>query len=313
MKSHIILRFILFSIVIVAIISVITGCTPDIETLKNKGDVKGLIKALEYDGSESGIVIPAAQEALVELGPESVELLINALNHKEIKVSGIAARLLGMISDTRAIEPLIKALDKEDIFITSAYSLGLIGNTSATESLLAKLNEFKNSGNKYNYEAAVDALTMINIYYILPVSNGEGVHTKTYVPDEAGPHPVVLADKNLNIYSFHRENLNSLIPVEWRSLGFPEKIELVLCYEFEEVILESCPYGTNTGTITRIRQDWNVKLLEAATGKIIATGVLEGDEPTKCPGFRASGAEDTVYMGEVSDKTLIKWLQPFVE
>jgi hypothetical protein len=305
-------RVLIIGLIVLAIL-VFTGCgAPNIEKLKAKQDVEGLIKALEYDGSESGIVGPAAREALVELGSEAVKLLVDALNHKELRVSGTASRLLGEIGDTRAVEPLIKALDKEDIFVTSAYSLGQIGDISAVEPLMKKLDDFQNSNNEYNYDVAVDALTMVNIKYILPVNNGQGVSAKPYVENDTGIHPVLVADENLNVHSF-KDNLNSLIPIEWRSLGFPEKIELVLCYKIEEIELEKCRYSNDTGTITRIRQDWNVNLREAATGNIIATDILKGDSPTKCPKFRGSGNPDIEHIGEVSDKTLIEWLRPFVE
>lgn len=52
---------------------------PNIEKLKANKDTGGLIKALEYEGSEEGVVRPAAQQALIDIGYDSVEPLIKAL------------------------------------------------------------------------------------------------------------------------------------------------------------------------------------------------------------------------------------------
>jgi len=105
-------------IIIVIAIFVFTGCvTPDIEKLNANQNVKGLIKALEYDDSERMFVVGGAKDTLIEIGPQAVELLIDTLkNHKNPKIIMTAAELLGKIGDLRAVEPLITALDKEDTY-----------------------------------------------------------------------------------------------------------------------------------------------------------------------------------------------------
>ena len=89
---------------------------PDVDKLKAKGDVPGLIKALGYE-RDSGVRGRAA-DALVQLGSGAVEPLIVTLRD----VSGVrrdgshevgreaAAQVLGKIGDARAIEPLIAGL-----------------------------------------------------------------------------------------------------------------------------------------------------------------------------------------------------------
>lgn len=298
-------------IFMISIIFVFTACgVPNIEKLKTNRDAEGLIKALEYEGSEEGVVRPAAQQALIDIGYDAVEPLIEALDHKNENTRGTAARLLGIIGDTRAVEPLIAALESEDMYLSAAYALGLIGDTSATGPLMEKLKYYRETGNEYTYEALVDVLTMINIQYILSVCDGEVVSTQTYQQNEPGLHPVIIADPDLSIP--FSDNWNNLIPAEWRSLGSPDKIELVLCYQIEEIVVEKCNYGDG-GTITRIRHDWNVELREAKTGQIITTGVIEGDPPNKCPGFRAEGSPDSETIGEVSQETLTDWLKEFIE
>ena len=86
---------------------------PNVEKLKAKGDVNGLIKALRYDkgwkwGSD-------AAKALGQIGDTSaVEPLIAVLKDNIPNVRGAAAEALGQIGDQRAVEPLITALKDGD-------------------------------------------------------------------------------------------------------------------------------------------------------------------------------------------------------
>lgn len=128
MKRYKTLKTLLFFSVIMIALLLITACTPDIESLKDKQDVKGLIKALNY---KSDVNIP-----------------VNA------------AQALGEIGDTSAIGPLIKALHSdgygsEAIANTAAASLGKIGQAAVGP----VMEEFKNE--KYNWIPIKDALVYI--------------------------------------------------------------------------------------------------------------------------------------------------------
>ncbi len=84
---------------------------PDVEKLKAKGDVPGLIKALGYG--------------------------------KDWKVRWAAVGALGKIGDARAVEPLIVVLNDEDRNVRwgVAEALGQIGDPRAVDSLMATLND----------------------------------------------------------------------------------------------------------------------------------------------------------------------------
>ncbi|MCD6215119.1 MAG: HEAT repeat domain-containing protein, partial [Candidatus Desulfofervidus sp.] len=82
---------------------------PNVERLREKKDVKGLIKALRHED-----VRKEAAEALVNIGEPAVEPLIQALKDEYSDVREEAARALGRIGDKRAVEPLINALKDED-------------------------------------------------------------------------------------------------------------------------------------------------------------------------------------------------------
>ena len=88
---------------------------PDIDKLKARKDVKGLIKALQdsfFVGRDN------AADALGELGNhEAVMPLISALKDRQRMVRSSSARALGKIGDKRAIEPLIESYQDEDSYV----------------------------------------------------------------------------------------------------------------------------------------------------------------------------------------------------
>jgi HEAT repeat protein len=82
---------------------------PNVEKLKAKGDVKGLIKALGY--KKDAEVRKEAAQALGEIGDtQAVEPLIATLKDENRDVRRAAAEMLGKIGDVRAVEPLITAI-----------------------------------------------------------------------------------------------------------------------------------------------------------------------------------------------------------
>lgn len=112
---------------------------PNIEKLKAKGDVEGLIKALSYKDPE------IRKEAIEVLGkinnPDAVEPLIQALKDEYWGVRWYAVRALGKIGEP-AVGGLIQALKNrfEDIPREAAEALGKIGEP-AVESLIKALDD----------------------------------------------------------------------------------------------------------------------------------------------------------------------------
>ncbi|RPI92826.1 MAG: HEAT repeat domain-containing protein [Chloroflexi bacterium] len=163
---------------------------PDIEKLRTRNDMKGLIKALSYkkddkirlDAAEAlGMIgVPAIQpllialknekiwqsraaEALAKIGVPAVEPLAKALHDGEYDVRHAAAEALRMIGDASAVKPLLEVLkdDGHDNDHTlrgeAAEALGEIGDVSAVGPLIVALKDRE----KYMRQTAAEALGKI--------------------------------------------------------------------------------------------------------------------------------------------------------
>ncbi|NLF77026.1 MAG: HEAT repeat domain-containing protein [Chloroflexi bacterium] len=115
---------------------------PNVEKLKAKGNLQGLIKALTYQKDQS--VRYNAAKALGEIrGANTVEPLIAALRDSSEDVREAATRALGEIGDARAVEPLIAAF-KDAGFPAreaAAKALGQLGDARAVDPLITALKE----------------------------------------------------------------------------------------------------------------------------------------------------------------------------
>ncbi|CAD6492347.1 MAG: HEAT repeats [Candidatus Argoarchaeum ethanivorans] len=92
---------------------------PNVEELKEKNDVEGLINALEYRREsvkmDDVVVRSHAAMALGEIrGERAVEPLIKALQDKKWDISYLAIEALGNIADPRAIEPIKQCIIETD-------------------------------------------------------------------------------------------------------------------------------------------------------------------------------------------------------
>ena len=109
---------------------------PNIDKMKAKGDVKGLIKALEYKkGTDPIILRSAAANALGELRDiRAIDPLITALRDENEYFRRDVVGALGLLSDSRVVNPLIAALNDNDSEVRNiaAKSLGQIGAIEAT-------------------------------------------------------------------------------------------------------------------------------------------------------------------------------------
>jgi HEAT repeat protein len=131
--------------------------SPDIQKMKAKRDVKGLIKALNYKNDH---IQREAALALGEIGDkQAVEPLIAALKDTipykgsysyEVGITGVrshAAKALGKIGDPRAVDMLlIFALGYGNDILTSSCieALGMIGDESAVVALIQLLKDSRN-------------------------------------------------------------------------------------------------------------------------------------------------------------------------
>jgi HEAT repeat protein len=111
--------------------------------LKEKRDVKGLIKALGYRRDRT--VRKSAATALGEIGdPQAVDSLITALEDEDDYVCRAAAEALGQIGDARAVEPLVAAAVynwDRGIREAAAKALRQIRDAHAVQLLIAALKD----------------------------------------------------------------------------------------------------------------------------------------------------------------------------
>lgn len=117
---------------------------PNVEKMKAKKDVSGLIKALSY--TKDSDIRKAAADALGEIGDlRAVEPLISSQNLDSF-VREAAISALGEIGDPRAVEPLVAALKDLNPLVreAAARALGEIGDPRAVEFLVAALKDSDN-------------------------------------------------------------------------------------------------------------------------------------------------------------------------
>lgn len=113
---------------------------PNIEILKARRDVEGLIRALGYQKDPA--IRWNAADALGKIGEaRAVEPLIGALWDPDVTLKQHAADALGRLGDGRAVEPLLTMLGKQDglIRLVAARALGELGDARAIQPLRAAL------------------------------------------------------------------------------------------------------------------------------------------------------------------------------
>ncbi|WP_119071418.1 HEAT repeat domain-containing protein [Aggregatilinea lenta] len=117
---------------------------PNVEKLRAKRDVEGLIKALQHKNEK---IRCAAATALGQLGDvQAVESLIVGLKDESIVVCNEAAAALGQIRDTRAVEPLIAMLNENSY--AAAQALEEIGDPRTIELLLMVIKDDNGNARK---------------------------------------------------------------------------------------------------------------------------------------------------------------------
>lgn len=115
---------------------------PNVNKLTEKGDTKGLIKALAYP--KDAEVRRKAAEALSDIAdPQAVESLLIALEDESAAVRAQAANALGSIGDSRSLDFLYKTLkDKEpSVRISAIWALHAIGDQTIVEPLIQMLED----------------------------------------------------------------------------------------------------------------------------------------------------------------------------
>ena len=109
-----------------------------IRTLGKIGDEEGLDAVLDYVDSDPGLATPALK-AVGEIGSEeATQDVADRLAADESEVRSQAARALGLIGDTRAIDPLTDLLEDDEtdeVRASAAWALNQIGTERALEAV----------------------------------------------------------------------------------------------------------------------------------------------------------------------------------
>ena len=116
---------------------------PNIKKMEAERDVEALIGTLQDRNRKVG---EDSAWALVKIGKPAVESLIRALKISDCQVKwgvGLVAWTLGKIGDSRAVEPLIQALQNPEGVVReeAAWALGELKDVRASKSLLHALRD----------------------------------------------------------------------------------------------------------------------------------------------------------------------------
>jgi tetratricopeptide (TPR) repeat protein len=95
----------------------------------------------------------------------------------------------------------------------------------------------------------------------------------------------------------------------------PGNLHFVACAEEKEVTLQNCPYSrTGYGAITRwikrIRYEWQIKIYNSQTGKLVNQKTFQGSAPQYCPQRYSFGLSSTIYFrgDKPTASTVTDWL-----
>ncbi len=115
---------------------------PNVEKMKERGDVEGLIKALRHKDVS---VRKKAAKALGDLNAkDAVDALIEALKDEDVDVRIEVARALGKVKDPKAVDALLEVVRKDeslDVRIEAAKALKEIGYSKATELMVNLISQ----------------------------------------------------------------------------------------------------------------------------------------------------------------------------
>lgn len=80
----------------------------------------------------------------------------------------------------------------------------------------------------------------------------------------------------------------------------PGSLYFVACAEEKEVTIQNCPfsrtgYGIVTHWIKRIRYEWQIKVYDALSGKLVNQRTFQGSAPKYCPRTYSFGSSNTAY------------------
>jgi hypothetical protein len=167
--------------------------------------------------------------------------------------------------------------------------------------------------------ASEEGQTRATSYVVGPICQGTPLPEAPSYTQTSGVHPLVileLGNEGDYQYGFIDPNAYSL-PDGWDG-DYVEEVELVVCVDQEEhALVEECPYtfddGSGTAVLSRYSTEVTFRLLEAQTGREIASDTLFS-MPRECQETEefVEGSEGASVYGQVYED-LENWLRPYVE
>jgi tetratricopeptide (TPR) repeat protein len=204
----------------------------------------------------------------------------------------LAQAYLKWAESLRKSDSYYQALDRIEDASKVAASIG--NQENAEEAHALTLDLFSKSKGAQAQNLITDASSSI-------CQNGK--------PLESLPIIGVLEEKRLTL-----SGVNLVLPANIRAQA-PGNLHLVACAEEKEIILQNCPYSwTGYGTIThwikRIRYEWQIKIFDSQTGKLINQKTFQGSAPQYCPQRYSFGSSDTAYFrgDKPTASTVTDWL-----
>lgn len=167
--------------------------------------------------------------------------------------------------------------------------------------------------------AAAEGQTRANANLVGPVCQGTPLPEAPAYSETTGAHSLVIVELGRDgayRYGFIDPDAYSL-PDGWRA-SYVEGLQLVVCVDAEEdELVETCEYtmadGSGTAVMSRYAKKVTFRLVEAATGREIATETLTG-LPRYCREREEflEGTDGGSLYGQVYEE-MENWLRPFVE
>lgn len=160
------------------------------------------------------------------------------------------------------------------------------------------------SATQEKFQPLIDACRGNQVAEAAPYSQTSGTHPSMGVIERASG--------TLQIYTY-------AVPDDALAESVAET-QLVLCLtEPKEVLIESCPYAKGDateadGVVERYVYERELTLVEAKTGKVLASEVLKGDDPRECleqESFRKGENTVKVKGAEIADAHMQEWMRPY--
>jgi HEAT repeat protein len=165
--------------------------SPDIKKMKEKGDVDGLIKALQYTKEKIGTAnfgnTPlGAAEALGILGDTKAVLpLINALDSwHPLMFRNSIFKALGLLKDERAVLPLLRVLQKReprDFSVTLIWAFARLRNPQTVGPLIEILKDrsYKNQSDRGFAGAALSIIGSVSVEPLINLAKSDSAQYDT--------------------------------------------------------------------------------------------------------------------------------------